>query len=58
MTFSVTIVGLKHEGIVHAFYGADKTIAVLRQEAVEDTAENQDGFKSIESSFTVKEIGL
>jgi hypothetical protein len=54
MTFTVSIVGLKHEGIVHAFYGADKTIAVLRQEAIEDRADNKEGFASIESSFTVK----
>jgi hypothetical protein len=54
MTFTVSIIGLKHEGIVHAFYGADKTIAVLRQEAIEDSAENKEGFASIESSFTIK----
>jgi len=52
--FKVSIIGVKHEGIIHVFYGNDKTIAVLIQEAVEDKAKNKTGFDIIERSFTLE----
>ncbi len=51
-TYKVSIIGMEHEGIIHIFYKNDKTIAVLKQEAVEDKIKNKTGFEIIERSFT------
>ena len=51
VNFDVSIIGLKHEGIIHVFFGKDKTIAILKQEAIEDKKKNIGGFDIIEQSF-------
>ncbi|MBC7773921.1 MAG: hypothetical protein H7246_00675 [Phycisphaerae bacterium] len=51
VSFDFNISGVKHEGIIHVFYGKDKTIAILKQEAIEDKKKNISGFDTIEQSF-------
>ena len=51
--FTASFIGLKHEGSLYIFYTGGKTIAILRQEAVEDKADNANGFKTLETSFAV-----
>ena len=51
--FTTSILGLEYEGIVYCFYGNDKTLSILKQEAIEDKSKNRDGFDSIEESFVV-----
>jgi len=53
-SFKFGLVGIKHEGIIHAFYGKNKTYIVLKQEALEDKNDNLNGFNLIESSFLIK----
>lgn len=56
--FTANIVGLKHQGTILIFYESGKTFAVLKQQAVEDTINNEKGFETIENSFRVnKENG-
>ncbi len=50
-TYGVSILGVGHRGIIHAFYGKGKTIAILKQEALEDIKSNKIGFSKIEESF-------
>lgn len=52
--FTASIIGSKHEGIIQAFYGKDKTICVLKQEAIEDKSKNKNGFEMIEQSFKIE----
>jgi len=52
--FTASILGLKHDGIIHFFFENDKTFAILRQEAFEDKAINENGFKLIEQSFKIE----
>lgn len=52
--FTATILGVKHQGIIHLFNYGDRTVAVLKQEALEDKAKNKLGFGIIEHSFKVK----
>lgn len=52
--FTVSLLGLDHEGMLHVFYGKDKTIALIRQEALEDHAANREGFTLIEQSFRLE----
>jgi len=51
-TYKVRIIGMEHEGIIHIFFKNNKTIAVLKQEAVEDRIINKTGFEIIERSFS------
>ena len=50
--YSVDLLGVEHKGSIHLFYGNDKSIAILVQEATEDHDENKAGFRIIEQSFT------
>lgn len=52
--FTVSVLGLKHEGFIHVFYEKDKSFAVVRQEALEDKSDNKPGFEIIEQSFKVE----
>lgn len=54
VVFTVSIFGLKHEGIIHFFYESDKTFALLKQEAFEDKIKNKNGFEFIEHSFKIE----
>ncbi len=51
--YTASVVGLDHDGVIHIFYGAGKTIAIMKQQATEDQKENADGFKALEESFAV-----
>lgn len=53
MDFNVSVLGVKHEGFIHVFYGENKTVAVVTQEALEDQSENKEGFETFESSFSL-----
>jgi hypothetical protein len=50
--FKVTLLSVKHEGIMYCFYKNGKTITIIKQEAVEDKKENKNGFDIIEKSFS------
>ena len=49
--FNFETLGLKHRGIVHVFLEGNKTYSIIRQEALEDSVENKQGFDAIETSF-------
>lgn len=52
--FSVTILNLKHSGVIHVFNKANKTFGVVKQEADEDNSENKKGFELIEKSLIIE----
>ena len=54
LEYSVSLFGLKHEGIIHFFYENNKTFALLKQEAIEDKIKNKNGFELIERSFKIE----
>ncbi len=54
-TYSLSLIGLKHEGTIYVFYSNGKTVTVLKQGAVEDKDKNEEGFEVVEKSFVVKE---
>ncbi|TMM58773.1 hypothetical protein FEE95_04900 [Maribacter algarum] len=54
--YQVTIVGIKHQGIISAVNYGDQTFGILKQGATEDVVINKKGFEMIESSFRIKEI--
>jgi len=54
VNFSLGLLGVDHEGVIHVFYGPGFTVSVMRQEAIEDKTKNRAGFDAIESSFTVE----
>ena len=51
--YKLSLLSVAHTGVIHIFYGNNKTVAILRQEAVEDLGENKDGFELLERTFTV-----
>ena len=52
--FTVSLLGLKHEGIIHFFHEKEKNFSIFMQEAIEDKVKNKDGFEFIEKSFKVE----
>ena len=54
INFTDSLLGLKHEGIIHIFYEKEKTFSIFIQGAIEDKVKNKDGFKLIERSFKVE----
>ena len=52
--YQVSLLGVAHEGYLYAFYGKNRTFAIIKQEAIEDQAKNQKGFEIIEGSFKSK----
>ena len=53
VSFTASILNIKHEGKLHVFYKNGKTFSVLRQEAIEDKPNNKKGFDLIEKSFQI-----
>jgi hypothetical protein len=51
--FELKLLGIKHKGALQAFVAKNKSSAILKQQAFQDTAENRAGFKTIEASFAV-----
>ena len=51
MTYKVNISDILHSGTIYSFHACDKTITIMAQEAVEDTAHNIEGFKLIEQTL-------
>lgn len=49
--YTMNIQGIAHEGHVYCFFGKDKTINVMVQEAVEDKAANKAGIAEITASL-------
>lgn len=56
ISFKVSIVGVKHEGVISAFYANNRTFSILKQEAIEDKLDNKKGFDLIEKSFKIEEV--
>lgn len=54
LNFTVSLLGLKHEGIIHFFHKEEKTFSFLIQEAIEDKNKNRRGFELIEQSFKIE----
>ncbi|WP_299335045.1 hypothetical protein [uncultured Psychroserpens sp.] len=52
--FKFSTLGLKHEGLISAFQGTKNSYVILKQEALEDTIKNANGFSTIERSFETK----
>ncbi|WP_103069502.1 hypothetical protein [Aquimarina sediminis] len=52
--FQLNLLGVTHEGVIHVFYKNNKTIAILKQEAIEDKSMNKAGFDRLEQSFTIE----
>ena len=50
-SYTFGLLGLEHEGAIHAFYNQDKTYLVMKQGAIEDKKINNKGFDVIEKSF-------
>lgn len=53
-TFTMSVLTVKHQGVIHIFHVNGKTISVFRQEAIEDIEKNREGFELIEKSFDVQ----
>ncbi len=49
--YTFGLLGLEHEGSIHAFYINDNTFLVMKQGALEDRTVNNKGFDIIEDSF-------
>ena len=54
LEYTVSLLGVKHEGTFHFFHAQEKTFTVVIQEAIEDRADNRAGFEMIEQSFKVE----
>jgi hypothetical protein len=54
MSYSLALFEVKHKGIIYAFNANKKTICLVKQEALEDEADNRVGFNIIEKSFSAK----
>ncbi len=52
--FSFKLLNLAHEGQIIIFYVGNRTIAIIKQEAIEDSIENKVGFDKLEQSFEVQ----
>lgn len=52
--YTMSLLGVKHRGVICCFYGKSKTITILEQEALEDTLDNKEGLKKIEDTFVSK----
>jgi hypothetical protein len=52
--FSFKLLSLAHEGQIFIFYASHKTVAIIKQEAIEDITKNKIGFDILEQSFKVK----
>jgi hypothetical protein len=53
LSYQVSVLGVEHKGIMYAFRSKGKSVHILKQEAVEDTNSNEEGFEIIEHSFTM-----
>lgn len=45
-SFKLRLLDQPHSGMVHVFYGGNKTFVVLTQQAAEDSVENRAGFEA------------
>ncbi len=52
-TYTVTVLNLKHKGVIHVFHANGKTFSLLKQEALEDVDVNRPDFDLIEKTFSV-----
>lgn len=51
IAYSMSIMGIPHQGQVYAFYASGKSILIMAQEALEDAADNAKGFKVLRETF-------
>ena len=54
-SYEFKLLGLKHKGIIHSFYGKNRTYLILKQEALEYTFKNKQGFNIMEESFMIEQ---
>ncbi|MBL4746842.1 MAG: hypothetical protein JKY08_10795 [Flavobacteriaceae bacterium] len=54
LKFTFSLFGVKHQGVIHAFYKKEKTFYLLIQEAIEDQYKNRRGLELIEQSFKIE----
>jgi hypothetical protein len=54
LDFTMSVFGVKHQGIIHFFYEKEKTFSLLMQEAIEDKVKNKSGFELIEKSLKIE----
>lgn len=52
--YKFTTLSVKHIGIIYVFVKGDKTYSIMKQEAIEDVANNKEGFDEIVASFKVE----
>lgn len=52
--FTVSVLGVKHRGVVYSFYRQGKSFLIVHQEAIEDITVNRAGFDLISSTFRVQ----
>lgn len=52
--YTANLISVKHHGIIHTFHCKNRSYAILKQEAAEDSIKNKEGFISIEKSFKIK----
>ncbi|TXG36880.1 hypothetical protein [Seonamhaeicola maritimus] len=49
--FTFKLLGLEHHGIIYSFFKDDRSFLILRQEAIEDRTDNEEGFHLFESTL-------
>lgn len=54
LSFTATILNVKHEGEIHVFEDKGYSFGFIKQEAIEDKMKNKNGFDSIEQSFKIE----
>lgn len=52
--YKANLISVKHHGEIHTFHCKNRTYAILKQEAEEDSLKNKEGFIFIENSFQIK----
>ncbi len=56
LSFTTDVMKIEHKGDMHSFSRGGKTVYVLKQEALEDSEANRQGFEDMEKSFRVEEL--
>lgn len=52
--YTMSLLGVDHEGTIHVFHTGNKDFSILIQEAIEDKSKNKKGFEIIENNFKVE----
>ena len=52
--YTMSILGVDHEGAIHFFQKGNKNFCIIIQEAIQDKSKNKKGFEIIRNSFKSK----